>query len=170
MIAYTTNLAHLEIIGKNKSNHVTFLLQTFMYKGLFGSNRKFKWPFREMVICPHQTLFPNRNYARWLAARSCTYRTFIAATSHICYQSLLTMRKDRAQWNDIKDLFMIQHLLKATRQGKKNDSGFKKEVRSELQRNVNTKFGVSLVQSNFTYGDCDGTFGCQGRKLDIFGD
>jgi hypothetical protein len=59
------------------------------------------------------------------------------------------MRKDRAQWDDIKDLFVIQHLLKATRQGKKSDSGFKKEVWSELQKNVNTKFGVILAPKQF---------------------
>ncbi len=63
------------------------------------------------------------------------------------------MGKDRAQWDDIKDLFVIQHLLKATTQGKKSDSGFKKEVWAELQRNFNTKFGVRLYPKQFhTWG------------------
>jgi hypothetical protein len=116
------------------------------FKGLFGSNRNFKWPLPRHL---HRTLFRSRNYSRWLAARSCTYRTFIAATSRIRYQSLLTMGKDRARWNNItgKDVFMIQHLLKATRQGKKSDSGFKKEVWFELQRNF--KFGIRLAPKQF---------------------
>ncbi len=63
------------------------------------------------------------------------------------------MGKDQAQWDNIKDAFMIQHLLKATRQGKKSDSGFKKEVWAELQRNFNMKFGASLALRPFyTHG------------------
>lgn len=44
---------------------------------------------------------------------------------------------------------MIQHLLKATRQGKKSDNGFKKEAWSELQRNFNMKFGIGLTEKQF---------------------
>ena len=49
-------------------------------------------------------------------------------------------RKTRAQWDDVKDFFLIQHLQKATRQGKKSDSGFKKEVWSTLAKRFNDKF------------------------------
>ena len=43
---------------------------------------------------------------------------------------LLSMAQNptRAQWDDVKDLFAVNHLLKATRLGKKSDTGFKKDV------------------------------------------
>jgi Myb/SANT-like DNA-binding domain len=51
-------------------------------------------------------------------------------------------RKKRSQWDDAKDLFLIQHLIKATKQGKKSDSGFKKDVWNEVAKLINHKFGV----------------------------
>jgi hypothetical protein len=135
-----------------------------------GGKRNFKWPFREIAVCLHQTLFPNRNYARCLAARSCTYHTFIAATSHIRYQSLLTMGKDRAQWDDIKDLFMIQHLPKPLYKGKRVIAGSKRKFSLSFRETSIRNLESDLLQINFTHGDCDGNFGRQGRKLDIFRD
>ena len=52
------------------------------------------------------------------------------------------MTRTRAQWDDTKDLFLIQHLLKAIRLGKKSDTGFKKDVWTDLERSFNLKFGV----------------------------
>ncbi len=66
------------------------------------------------------------------------------------YHNLLTtMGKGHAQWDDRKDLFVIRHLLRATRQGKKSDNGFKKDVWTELQRTFNSKFGTTLDTPQF---------------------
>jgi hypothetical protein len=48
--------------------------------------------------------------------------------------------KKRAFWDNNRDGFLINHLLKATRQGRKSDSGFKPDVWQEIQQNYNTKF------------------------------
>ena len=42
--------------------------------------------------------------------------------------------KDRAQRDNIKGIFMIQYLLKASQPRKKSNSNFKKEVWTKLQR------------------------------------
>ena len=55
----------------------------------------------------------------------------------------------KAQWDDTRDLFLLQHLLQAARLGKKTDSGFKKDVWTELARNFNIKFGVIFQVSQF---------------------
>ena len=70
-----------------------------------------KWPFHEMAICLHQTLFLNRNYVHWLAARSALLSL---PRSTFVTKKFIDNGKDRAQWDNIKDAFMIQHLLKAT--------------------------------------------------------
>ena len=53
----------------------------------------------------------------------------------------------KAQWDDTRDLFLLQHLLQATRMGEKSDSGFKKDVWTEGATNISTKFGVSFQVS-----------------------
>lgn len=55
----------------------------------------------------------------------------------------------RAQWDDVRDLFLLQQLLHATRLGRKTDSGFKKDVWTELARGFTEKFGVVLQVSQF---------------------
>jgi len=50
----------------------------------------------------------------------------------------------RAQWDDVKDLFAVNHLLKATRLGKKSDTGFKKDVWQDLVTRLAAKFGATL--------------------------
>jgi Myb/SANT-like DNA-binding domain len=56
-------------------------------------------------------------------------------------------RKRRSQWDDNKDRFVILYLLKAMRQGKKSDSGFKKDVWVELAKRFNTKFGAKPIMA-----------------------
>ena len=55
----------------------------------------------------------------------------------------------RAQWDDTRDLFLLQYLLRATHLGEKTDSGFKKDVWAELSQNFSTKFGATLHVSQF---------------------
>src|SRR5437667_11426143 len=55
----------------------------------------------------------------------------------------------RAQWDDTRDLFLLQHLLRATHLGKKTDSGFKKDVWTELAKSFTIKFGVIFQVSQF---------------------
>src|SRR5438477_4416190 len=55
----------------------------------------------------------------------------------------------RAQWDDIRDLFLLQHLLRAAHLGKKTDSGFKKDVWTELVKSFTIKFGVIFQVSQF---------------------
>ena len=64
-------------------------------------------------------------------------------------RSVLTMGKLRAQWDDTKDHFIVLHLLKATRLGRKSDTGFKKDVWTELQTTFNRKFGGTLNTTQF---------------------
>ena len=52
-------------------------------------------------------------------------------------------RKVHTHWDDAKDFFLIQHLLKACREGKKSDSGFKKDVWSSLEKRFNAKFRIN---------------------------
>lgn len=87
----------------------------------------------------NRTLFPNRNYARCVVEPAALLSPPRPTSDAKVYWQ---RGKDRAQWNDIKDLFMIQHLLKATRQGKKSEKG-------SLVWNFNTKFGVKLVPKQF---------------------
>ena len=55
----------------------------------------------------------------------------------------------RAQWDDNRDLFAIQHLLRAARQGKKSDTGFKKDAWHELETRFAAKFGITLTVPQF---------------------
>src|SRR5438046_6409633 len=55
----------------------------------------------------------------------------------------------KAQWYDTRDLLLLQHLLRATHLGKKTDSGFKKDVWTELAKSFNIKFGVIFQVSQF---------------------
>ena len=55
----------------------------------------------------------------------------------------------KAQWDDTRDLLLLQHLLRATHLGKKTDSGFKKDVWTELAKSFNIKFGVIFQVSQF---------------------
>ena len=50
--------------------------------------------------------------------------------------------KGRAQWNDDQDGFLIKHLLNATREGKKSDSGFKKDVMQDVAKKLNAKYAI----------------------------
>jgi len=50
-------------------------------------------------------------------------------------------KMQRAQWDDTKDWFLIKFLQKATREGKKSDSGFKQNVWNALTTQFNLKFG-----------------------------
>jgi len=60
---------------------------------------------------------------------------------------MVSPRKTRAHWDDTKDLFLIQHLQKATRIGKKSDTGFKKDVWNDLEKAFNRKFKVKPPMS-----------------------
>jgi hypothetical protein len=59
----------------------------------------------------------------------------------------MSPRKKRSQWDDLKDLFVIQYLLKATKQGEKSDSGFKKDVWVDLAKRLNAKFRLKPVMA-----------------------
>lgn len=48
--------------------------------------------------------------------------------------------KKRAFWDDNRDGFLINHLLKVTRQGRKSDTGFKPDVWHEIKEKYNTRF------------------------------
>jgi Myb/SANT-like DNA-binding domain len=58
-------------------------------------------------------------------------------------------QKVRAQWNDTRDFFVIQHLLQAARRGRKSDTGFKKDVWHELTTAFAVKFGLTLHVGQF---------------------
>ena len=53
----------------------------------------------------------------------------------------------RAQWDNTRDLFLLQHLLRAIQSGKKSDSGFKKDVWTDLARSISAKFGITFQVS-----------------------
>ena len=55
----------------------------------------------------------------------------------------------KAQFDDARDLFILQHLVNAKCQGKKSDSGFKKDVWTEIARTFNIKFGVAYQRQQF---------------------
>ena len=55
--------------------------------------------------------------------------------------------KKQASWDDTRDLFLTNYLLKATREGKKSDSGFKADVWNDLQQKYNMKFGPTHAVS-----------------------
>jgi len=56
-------------------------------------------------------------------------------------------RKARAEWDDSKDMYLIRHILQATREGKKSDTGFKKDVFHALTTKFNTKYKATLQWS-----------------------
>jgi hypothetical protein len=58
---------------------------------------------------------------------------------------MVSPRKQRSQWDNPKDLFVIQQLLNATKLGKKSDFGFKKDVWVDLAKRFNAKFRVKPV-------------------------
>ena len=62
-------------------------------------------------------------------------------TAFASFKMVASPRKKRAEWDDTKDFFLIQHLQKTVRLGKKNDGGFKKDVWNDLTRQFNSKFG-----------------------------
>ena len=51
--------------------------------------------------------------------------------------------KKRATWDNARDLFLIKYILKATREGKKSDTGFKASVWKDLETLYNQKFNVT---------------------------
>ena len=51
--------------------------------------------------------------------------------------------KKRATWDNARDLFLIKYILKATREGKKSDTGFKASVWKDLETLYNQKFNIT---------------------------
>ena len=47
---------------------------------------------------------------------------------------MMSPRKERAQWDDSRDSFLVQGILQAIREGKKSDTGFKKEIFHDLAK------------------------------------
>jgi len=57
---------------------------------------------------------------------------------------MVSPRKERAQWDDSRDSFLVQGILQATREGKKSDTGFKKEIFHDLAKQFNAKYNTKL--------------------------
>ena len=57
---------------------------------------------------------------------------------------MVSPRKERAQWDDSRDSFLVQGILQATRERKKSDTGFKKEIFHDLAKQFNAKYNTKL--------------------------
>ena len=50
----------------------------------------------------------------------------------------------KAEWDDKRDLFMLEQLLRALHLGRRSDNGFKKDVWTEIAHSFFGKFGLTL--------------------------
>lgn len=127
-----------------------------------SSCRFLKWPFG-VPNTNQGSIFPSLASAVPLAS---TFLICVAQSSLHCVTSLVSKTlyfvsapeswfsrycdmSLKAQWDDTRDFYLLQHLLQAACLGKKTDSGFKKDVWTELARNFNVKFGLSCQVSQF---------------------
>ena len=128
-----------------------------------GQHRKWPNPVCQTLNCvPHSLaqfspIFSEGAYFSLCHAATSSFPTSAATPSFPLSSSfsiissfsqavLLSMAQNptRAQWDDVKDLFAVNHLLKATRLGKKSDTGFKKDVWQDLVTRLAAKFGATL--------------------------
>ena len=62
---------------------------------------------------------------------------------------VMSVHRTRAQWDDVRDLFILRHLVEAMRNVKKSNTEFKKTVWHELTDLFTTKFEVILTPQQF---------------------
>jgi hypothetical protein len=71
---------------------------------------------------PHHQNYPSQfSLSRFATIASQTPQSHPTIDS-----SMASPRKERAEWDDPKDMYLIRHILKATCEGKKSDTGIQK--------------------------------------------
>jgi hypothetical protein len=132
--------------------------QILTAKAAFGTNLNFIWPFRgmakyerKMAILRNGQIGLAKHLFMPLSLFHIFTGTFLFLKDQnpIFIDSPMAQKTVRAQWDDNRDLFAIQHLLRAARQGKKSDTGFKKDVWHELATRFAAKFGITLTIPQF---------------------